>query len=516
MSHSQIDLPHAISAKLQVDGKSIDALVTISDGSLEATLTSVDYFNTDFKNQKFVSGITADRKCICLMGIIVKRGCGRSINFVGERSSWSSVLTAQFLAISDCVFEPTTSNISGAYILNDQISQICHDPSTLTSVIDPQAAINALASAQLIEVDGSETGWKSDVQVKLDKGNSFEAIIASGSVLGVPAFPSLSFSTERRLIDNRYVVGIKFSELTDFYDTLTKCITMVRLCEFSYGIEIVLERLQLTRPDITRVIEDNKKEYSNLVDVYFFDLGFGTRRVSQDSWRSSRLGDWRDALVAPARNRTEFENVITNWFKTEPDKSEARARLLDGYRNGSSFPADRLIGACAAFELLPEDSKPTKQTPQAVLDLAECLKQSINNSSLDLDWKDRFKGQLGRVKSISTREVIEHRLNKIRYSDSDFLPDCELVLGHAVKLRNRLIHGSPTKLPESENIRFQPFFTSILEVIFVFSELMECGYDIKDWGKANYPQCNPLAMTIGEFDLQVKSLKEALASHQTS
>lgn len=510
------DVPKAISAKLQIDEKQVDALVTIFNGSLEVSLTSDDYFRLDFGDQNFVSGTTTDLKYICLMNIVVKQNFGACTDLVGNRSSWSSVLTAQFLAISDCPFVPSASSISGVHILNEQISQICHNPSTLTQIIESQAAIEKLATAGLIDLEDDKTGWKSEVQVKLDKGNSFEAAIENGSVVGSPAFPNLSFSTARRLIDNRYLVGIEFSEPTDFYDALGKCTAMVRLCEFSYGIEIVLERLQLTRPDVTRVIEGKEREYPNYVEVNFFDLGFGTRRISKDDWRFGRLGDWRDALVAPARNRSEFELVVTNWFATELDRVEARARLLDGYRNGSSFPNDRLISACAAFELLPAVSKPDQKLPPNVIKLGKDLKEMVENDDVDTDWKNRFKQQLGLVKSTRTKDIIQHRLNEIRRSDSEFLPDCELVLVHAVKLRNRLIHGSPTKLAEAENDYFKPFFTSVLEVIFVFSELMDCGYDLKKWREPMHPQGNPLALTVWDFDLQIKRLKEALGNEQTS
>jgi hypothetical protein len=510
------DVPKAISAKLQIGEKQVDALVTIFNGSLEVSLTSDDYFGLDFGDQNIVSGITTDLKYICLMNIVVKQGLGAHTSFVGNRSSWSSVLTAQFLAISDCPFVPSASSILGVDILNEQISQICHNPDTLTTIIESQAAIEKLAAAGLVDLENDKTGWKSEVQVRLDKGNSFEAAIENGSVVGSPVHPNLSFSTARRLIDNRYLVGIEFSEPTDFYDALSKCTALVRLCEFSYGIEILLERLQLTLPDVMRIIHREEHEYPNYVEVYFFDLGFGTRRTSMDAWRFGRLGDWRDALVAPARNKLEFEAVVANWFATELERSQARARLLDGYRNGSSFPSDRLIGACAAFELLPDVSKPVQNLPDNVKELAEGLKQMVENADVDTDWKNRFKQQLGLVKGTRTKDIIQHRLNQIRLSDPDFLPDCELVLIHAVKLRNRLIHGSSTKLAEAENNQFQPFFTSVLEVIFVFSELMDCGYDLKKWRQPMFPQGNPLAVTIWDFDLQIKSLKIALGIEQTS
>ena len=516
MLHSDPSVPKAISAKLQIGGKQVDALVTIFDGSLEASVTSDDYFSITLDDEKSVSGTTADLKYICLMNVFEKQGHGTRTNFIAERSTWSSVLTAQFLAISDCPFSPSDARISSVLIWNDQISQICHNPDTLTTVIDSEEAIKKLANEGLIHVANNETGSKSEVQIKLDKGNSFEAVIENGTVFGSPTSPSLSFSNVTRFIDNRYLVSINFSESTDFYDALEKCDRMVKLCEFSYGIEIVLDRLHLKRTEVTRVMHGRKDKYPNDVEVYFFDLGFGTRRVSKDGWQFGRVGDWRDALVAPARNKSEFENVVTNWFCTEVDRSEARARLLDGFRNGSAFSHDRLIGACAAFELLPDEAKPAQNLPAEVTSLLRDLRQKVNNAGLEIDWKNLFKQQLGIVKSIRTKDIIQHRLNQVRRSDPNFLPECELAIAHAVKLRNRLIHGSSTNLSEADNRRFQPFLTKALESIFVFSELMECGYDLKRWREPMLSHGNPFALSRQAFDLGISQLKEVLNAAQTN
>ena len=377
-------------------------------------------------------------------------------------------------------------------------------------VVETEAAIRVLAEAGCIDAIGDDVGWRSALQIRLDNGPSFVALADSATIMATPTSPHVSFSSEMQFVDNRYIAVIEFSEPVNFYRVLAQCHTFVRLCEFSYGLEISLKKLQLHRPDVDRMQGGQEHKFTDFIEIEIFDLDFGTRRKTVDVWASHRLGDWRDAFVAPAHDRAEFETVVSNWFNSDGDRSVARARLLDGFRHGSAFTNERLIGACAAFELLPQNARPTQNAPKDVLLLADHLKAKINETDIPEDWKNRLKQSVGMAKTIKTRDIIEHRILKIRSRIPEFLPNCETGVIHAVKLRNRLIHGTPTKLSEEDNQQFLPFFTELLELIFVFSDLIECGYREGNSEKRMLPQGNPLGAALISYNSHMKSLNEAI------
>ncbi len=499
----------SFTGKIDLDGISFDVHVMLSEGRLEAELTSKQYYN--FTEVSYLSGVTSDQKFFCLDNIIWKMLHGEISNIRAGISTHRFKCAAQYLAISHCRFDLRKEQIESIYIVNDNTSAICHDPNRMPHVSAPEKAIDCLVKAGYIDIDSKDFGWKSDIHIKLDTGPSFSANSETGQIIGEQAGPDLNFGAYSRCLDYSFTVGIEFFSPQNFSKAIAECCKFIRLCEFSYGMEIHPTRFQAVLDNKADPNSEVSEESIDHVDIYTFDLGFGTRGVSSDAWSNSRLGDWRDALVAPARNRCEFEQVTESWFESEGEKSEARARLLDGYRLGTGFSRDRLIGVCAAFELLPSIDRPKPNPPTQVLNLVKKFKQEINETNLDTDWANRFKTAVGGVKKSSTTDTILSRLKLIQNSCSNISSEWNLVVINAVKLRNRFIHGSQTKLTEQQNSEFLPFFTMTLETIFVLSELIECGYDFSQLRQGNYPQGNPVVMLIQSFNWHKDKLDKALA-----
>ena len=88
---------------------------------------------------------------------------------------------------------------------------------------------------------------------------------------------------------------------------------------------------------------------------------------------------------------------------------------------------------------------------------------------------------LGRIGKASLKQKVRHRAQLVTNSLPQKLPEIATILDTAVDCRNHRVHGSPMKLPSQSLDSIMYLLTDTLEFIFGASDLVESGWEIKEW-----------------------------------
>lgn len=94
----------------------------------------------------------------------------------------------------------------------------------------------------------------------------------------------------------------------------------------------------------------------------------------------------------------------------------------------------------------------------------------------------------------------------------DKFPEFELVIDQTINCRNFYVHGSSKKekLTAEDRSHFSIFFTDTLEFVFAASELIEAGWDIKEWVSKGSCLSHPFARYIHSYPSYSKDLLEKI------
>jgi hypothetical protein len=153
---------------------------------------------------------------------------------------------------------------------------------------------------------------------------------------------------------------------------------------------------------------------------------------------------------------------------------------VSGFEKSRVFDPDRLVSAANLFDLLPSEavSADTVLSPEHEKARDECL--NILKTLPSGDDKGSAMGLFKRWGKANLRTKILHRLSIIQASLGHGHDGLEKVVGMAVKNRNYFVHGTEDFKPEIY-LDFMSLFTETLEFIAGASDLVECGWNAKEW-----------------------------------
>lgn len=198
-----------------------------------------------------------------------------------------------------------------------------------------------------------------------------------------------------------------------------------------------------------------------------------------------------EALVNGGMHSEEFERMLMAWLETHGERGAARRRFVDGFRNGRSYDADRLVGAANAFDLLPAgDFGKAAILPTDVETLVSAfeaeVKRAAENSKAVAEYKERLTNTLGLVRGSNLRSKVLARYADLPAELKKRLPEMEELIVHSIRARNYFVHGAEAKMSAEAVYDHAPFFTDTLEFVFAASELQMCGWDIARWMKESF------------------------------
>ena len=83
--------------------------------------------------------------------------------------------------------------------------------------------------------------------------------------------------------------------------------------------------------------------------------------------------------------------------------------------------------------------------------------------------------------TLTLKRKIRFRVEVVSQLIGERVPNIDRVTDEAVNLRNRYVHGSTTRIDYSNKPDLEIFLTDTLEFVFAASDLVDAGWNIRDW-----------------------------------
>ena len=238
-------------------------------------------------------------------------------------------------------------------------------------------------------------------------------------------------------IDNEIPVMLKFHSPVTFNKAVVH-----RASRVSQFLELLIGRSQnLKKFTIFKEPGQKLRVYGNGFPKY-------------DRHENESGPNFRDVLIKPAQEPEEFSVVLKNWLERDRECGAARNWFFSYFDKQQRYDPLRIIRAADMFNYLPEVPSSNSRP-----------KQKINPK-------------------------INHCVKCIEKKIGDDVPDLEMAAKAAVVCRDYYVHAKHarndrTRVDYNKEPKFRMFLTDTLEFVFVVSDLIESGWDVKTWRKTN-------------------------------
>lgn len=271
-------------------------------------------------------------------------------------------------------------------------------------------------------------------------------------------------------IKNRMVVSIEPSEPATFSEALQKMYDMGCFLSVAAGRAQGIKHIQL------EALQSNDG-IPRMLSIF-----------PSFPWKTGEKGRYHkphpaDVPLNPIRAPEEFILVLSNWFKRHALWHTSRWRYLGCLRKGNDYDFDRLVAAANMFDILPADAVPAKNLLSPDLVEAKQACRAILKKLPDGPDRNSVLGALGRMGQPSLPKKVVHRVTIVDSQLGTKFPDLAFAVGIAVKLRNYFVHGSLDGLDYEKIEPFMPFLTDSLEFVFAASDLIEAGWNARNWSE---------------------------------
>lgn len=294
-------------------------------------------------------------------------------------------------------------------------------------------------------------------------------------------------------IDNRISVSITTSGPGTFAEAISRMLTLLRF------FAIVVGRPQVVK-DLWVVVAGNAA--SERLRVHW---NHAPTRDEDISGKDSAPQP-ADILLDPVRRPAEFTDVMRNWLAVDRVRRDARVRFASCFEHENVYPVDRIVGAANMFDILPPAAVPKgfALAPDIVDAKRQC--DEIFRNLPASQERSSVLDALGRLGMSSLRRKVRHRAANILSAVGYCFPELESVIDEAVNCRNHYVHGSLSKIDCNQHFAVLSFFIDTLEFVFAASELIEAGWNIREWVSTPTSMSHPFgryrvgyAQSLAEF-----------------
>jgi len=160
------------------------------------------------------------------------------------------------------------------------------------------------------------------------------------------------------------------------------------------------------------------------------------------------------------------------------------------------------------FDILPEKMTPRKKTVCKEIAKAIEQSQSVFKALPGSFARSSVLSSLGRVGKPSLRDKINHRASILMKQAPGRFAGLEIVCHQAVLGRNHYVHGSDAGFDYQKEFQAFAFLIDSLEFIFAASDLIELGWDFKQWLSKGTTMSHPFGVYTINFDEDIRALKE--------
>lgn len=294
--------------------------------------------------------------------------------------------------------------------------------------------------------------------------------------------------------DNKVTANIEFVEPKTLDAAILALYNLHGLFELSLGRR---QRYQWIELELTHRMEVDQHDLYQTAQLYW---SLCNERVDDDS-KTHLI----DVLLAPDRRPAEFVKVAAGWMDSASAMRDPRERFATAFFGPYSI--DRIVGAANMFDLLPENRAPKKKTVDVPLTAAVEQCRAIFKTLPDGFAKQSVLSALGRVGKASLRDKVYHRADEVMMVVGDEFPELYLPCNHAVLARNHYVHGSPSSFDYQEHFSEFAFITDTLEFVFAVSDLLDLGWDLKQWMGEGNVMTHPFSAYTFNYSENLRRLK---------
>ena len=411
-----------------------------------------------------ITGVLGDQKLVTLLGCILN---DRRTNVGRGGTAKHYYIFPHYVVIGDRLVSEDDADIANISYVFEDAPKLFQDMETFRvdvgNVEETKAVIQSLNPGAEIHV-----GKIACVAYYTGK----EEIFSSDTELGrisVRHSPTFNLGgTEGIRVDNKIVTKIDFPQPLVFRDAVSR---MHRSVSF---FELMVGRVQNLRDISLSWKGDDLPITCDVHTTMYPRYDHSTRGFGSS---------FHDVLVDGARNASLLSDVASAWLQRDASWRTARSMLLSGWKEIRSYSADRLVRAANMYDLLPESCFP--DVPPLDGDLAlsvQKAKEMFHALPYSTD-KNSVLGALGRVGTLTLKRKIRFRAEVVSQLIGERIPNIDRVVEEAVNLRNRYVHGSATQIDYSNKSDLGIFLTDTLEFVFAASDLVDAGWNIRDWIK---------------------------------
>ena len=293
--------------------------------------------------------------------------------------------------------------------------------------------------------------------------------------------------------NNKVLIGLKPSHQVTIREAMRRILRILQFMDAIVGRSQGIDEAH---------VYTSGDPYEREADVY--QTMEPTYRLSQRASEATPL----DILIDPIREPKAFGDTLSAWLEKDTKWSTARHRLARAW-SGSGYDYDRIIAAANVFDLLPRDEYMDRVSVSQDLRNATDEAKSVFRRLPPSDERDRVLSFLGQVGDSNLKKKVKHRLKTL--ADVITLAEIETVLDEAVNYRNYYVHGTPPRVASDQRRRFLKFLTDALEFCFLASDLVDAGWDFRQWCTQARPRGHPFHDFLVDYSDNLDKLRNALS-----
>ena len=187
-------------------------------------------------------------------------------------------------------------------------------------------------------------------------------------------------------------------------------------------------------------------------------------------------------LIDPVTEKDQVSTVLKNWFERSKKQATALDRIFADW-GSNEYSIDRLVRVANAFDLSTPPAA-NKNEQEAVLkkEIVKTAKKAIKNKYGKSAERDFVLNKLG---SMVSQSSLADKIMARAEAVEEFMPrqmqDMKDVIKAAVRCRNHFVHGPLEGVRGRDCASCAMYFARTLEFIFLSSELVCCGWNMKSW-----------------------------------
>lgn len=262
-------------------------------------------------------------------------------------------------------------------------------------------------------------------------------------------------------IENEVPLILKFDPPVTFNKAVARAFRVFQFLELLIGRSQNLRRLTICMGQEQRL------------QVY------GSGFPNYERHESESKPSFRNVLIKPAQEE-QFPSVLKNWLKRDGKCGAARKWFFSYFAKQRLYDEFRIIRAADMFNYL----------------------QDIPASE-------------------DSRKEIKHCVDVVMKELGNELPDLGKAADQAIVCRNYYVHAEHHKkdrkrIDYDREPNFRIFLTDTLEFVFIVSDLIKSGWDVRTWWKTNSSSSHSIGRYLRHYEENLEKWKHYLSEESTT